>query len=197
MHLAFGTPFRHSLTAIAQRHPCDAILPCYSADSSRLAEGSSCLLSTSGGRLFDYAPDYVLSCMPASAARPGLTIGSCLFVLEWGCSALQESLSLESSSSPLLDSSTFDIGAPTPVKQSAAPPVQERPAPVRGRFLNFVEQRTRMDPSVRLGRAAKMSSHGRPSFHIWISFLSSSTHETLLFFGFNGAWCILECSAAS
>ena len=44
-------------------------------------------------------------------------------------------------------------------KQLAPPPVQERPAPVRGRFLNFVEQRTRMVPSLWLGRAANMYSH--------------------------------------
>jgi hypothetical protein len=54
------------------------------------------------------------------------------------------------SSSPLFGSSTFsNTGAPTPMEQSAALLVQERPAPVRGRFLNFVEQRTRMDPSLR------------------------------------------------
>jgi hypothetical protein len=83
------------------------------------------------------------------------------------------------------------------MKQLDPLPVQERLAYIRGRFLNFVEQRTRMDPSLRLGRAAKMYSHERPSFHIWTSFISSSIHETLLFFGFNGAWCILECAAAS
>jgi len=121
----------------------------------------------------------------------------CLFVLERPCSASQESLlsllksgspSLKSSLSPLLDGSTFsDTEAPTSIKQSASSPVQERPAPVRGRFLNFVEQRTRMDPSLRLGRAAKMYSHERPSVHIWASFTSSSIHDTLLFFDFNGA----------
>jgi hypothetical protein len=74
------------------------------------------------------------------------------------------------------------------MKQLAPPLVQERPAPVRGRFLNFVEQRTRMVPSLRLGRAAKMYPHERPSFHIWRSFISSSSvYGTRLFFGFNGA----------
>jgi hypothetical protein len=34
-------------------------------------------------------------------------------------------------------------------KQLTPPLVQERPAPVRGRFLSFVEQRIRMDPSLR------------------------------------------------
>jgi hypothetical protein len=54
---------------------------------------------------------------------------------------------LESSSSPLLDGSTFsDTGASMSMKQLAAPPVQERLAPVRGRFLNFVEQRTWIVP---------------------------------------------------
>jgi hypothetical protein len=156
---------------------------------SRLAKGTSCLLSMSRGRLFDPGPDYVLSCMPASAARPGLTIGSCLFGLERGCSALQESPSLESSSSPLPDSSTIsDIGAPTPMKQLAAPPVQERPAPIRGRFLNFVEQRTRMVPLLRPGRAAAISSHKQPSFHILNSVASSfGVHLTRLFLGCNSA----------
>jgi hypothetical protein len=32
-----------------------------------------------------------------------------------------------------------------------------------------------------------MYSHKRSSFHIWSSFISSSVHGTLLFFGFNGA----------
>jgi hypothetical protein len=90
-----------------------------------------------------------------------------------------------------------DTGAPIPMKQSAPPPIQERPAPVRGRFLDFIEQRTRIDPSLRLGRAAKMYSHERPSFHIRTSFISSSLHETLLSFGFSSAWCILECVATS
>jgi hypothetical protein len=114
------------------------------------------------------------SCIPASASRADHRF--CLFVLEQLCSASQESPlsllksgspSLESSSSLLLNSSTFsDTEAPTSMKQSASSPVQERPAPVRGRCLNFVEQRTRMDPSLRVGRAAKMYSHERPSFHI-------------------------------
>jgi len=52
-------------------------------------------------------------------------------------------------------------------------------------------------PFTLVREAAKMYSHEQPSFHIWASFISSSTHETLLFFGFNGVWCILECSAAS
>ena len=69
------------------------------------------------------------------------------------------------------------------MKQLAPPPVQERSAPVRDRFLNFVEQRTRIDPLLRLGRAAKMYSHERPSFHILSSFISSSSNH-LLFFGF-------------
>jgi hypothetical protein len=73
------------------------------------------------------------------------------------------------------------------MKQLDPLPVQERLAYIRGRFLNFVEQRTRMDPSLRLGRAAKMYSHERPSFNIWTSFISSSIHETLLFLGCNGA----------
>jgi hypothetical protein len=104
----------------------------------------------------------------------------CLFVLERPCSALQES--------PLLLLKSGDKAAPTPIKQSAAPPVQEQSAPVRDRFLNFVEQRTRIVPSLRPGRAAKMYSHERPSFHIRSSFASSSSvHGTLLFFGFNGA----------
>jgi hypothetical protein len=91
--------------------------------------------------------------------------------------------------SPLLNGSTFaNTGASTSMKQSAPPPVQERPAPVRGRLLNFVEQRTRMEFLLWLGRAAKMYSHERPSFHIWSSFLSSSVHGILLFFGFNSAW---------
>jgi hypothetical protein len=127
------------------------------------------------------------SYMPASAAR-----------LERPCSASLESLlsllksgfpSLESSSSPLLEGSTFsDTGAPTSMKQYCLLQFQKRLAPVRGRFLNFVEQRTRLVPSLRLGRAAKMYSHERPSFHIWSSFISSSSvHGALPFFGFNGA----------
>ena len=101
----------------------------------------------------------------------------CLLVLERPWSASLEhpsssllgsgSLLLESLSSSLLDGSIFsDAGAPTSIKQVAPPSVQERPAPVRGRFLNSVEQRTRMVPSLRLGSAAKMYSHERLSFHI-------------------------------
>jgi hypothetical protein len=89
----------------------------------------------------------------------------------------------------LLDGSSFsDTGASTSMKQLAPPPVQERPAPVRGRFLNFVEQRTRIVPSLRLGRVAKMYSHERSSFHIRSSIISSSSvHRTLLLFSFNSA----------
>lgn len=42
-----------------------------------------------------------------------------------------------------------------------------------------------------------MYSHEQLSSNIWASFISSSLYETLLFFGFNGAWCILKCVAAS
>ncbi len=132
--------------------------------------------------------------MPASAARPSAlptrTQTAPLGLARISIVAAEVRISiLESSSSPLLDGSTFsDTGASTSMKQSAPPPVQERSAPVRGRFLNFVEQRTRMVPSLRPGRAAKMYSHERPSSHIWSSFISSSSvHGILLFFGFNGA----------
>ena len=138
-----------------------------------------------------------LSCMPASALVQS-DHRLCLLVLRTALLGLARTsvivaarlgIALESSSSPLLDGSPFsDTAAPTPMKQSAAPPVQEQPAPERGRFLNLVEQRTRMEPSLRLGRAAKMYSHERPSFHIWSSIISSSfVHGTLLFFGFNSA----------
>ena len=74
------------------------------------------------------------------------------------------------------------------MKQVAPPLVQERLGPVPGRFLNFVEQRTQIVPLLRLGSAAKIYSHERPSLYIWSSFISSFfVHGILLLLGFNGA----------
>lgn len=105
---------------------------------------------------------------------------------------------LESLSLSLLDGLTFsDTEASTSMKQSAPSSVQEWSASVQGCFLNFVEQRTQMVPSLRPRRTAKMYFHERPLSHIWSSFIfSSSVHGILLFFDFNSAWCILKCAAA-
>jgi hypothetical protein len=130
------------------------------------------------------------SCMLASAAHLDLTIGcSC----SSGPARPRSNLHCRAEVRILNHRHRRCLtGAPTSMKQLAPPLVQERPTPVQGRFLNFVEQRTRMDPSLQLGRVAKMYSHKRPLFYIWASFILSSTYETLLFFGFNSVWCILE-----
>jgi hypothetical protein len=104
------------------------------------------------------------SCMPASAAHLGLTIGC-------SCSSgpARPRYNLHCHAEVLILNHRHHrclTGAPTLMKQLAPPPVQEQPALIQGRFLNFVEQRTRMDPSLRLGRVAKIYSHKQPSFHI-------------------------------
>jgi hypothetical protein len=115
---------------------------------SRLVKVSSCFLSICGGEAIRLWPAWELAedplprlalffyaskrCSSRSDHLLARTQTALLGLARSPLSLLKSgSPSLESSPSPLLEGSTFsDIRAPRPMKQSAAPPVQERPAPV-------------------------------------------------------------------